>query len=59
MMPENVYSVGRKGVYRYGLDFDRCIDHGMIVAKDLKSGGGGSEISFSSDPTGEVHREAK
>ena len=40
MMPENVYSVGRKGVYRYGLDFDRCIDHGMIVAKDLKSGGG-------------------
>ena len=59
MMPEGVYSVGRKGVYRYGLDFDRCIDHGMIVAKDLKNGGGGSGSALSIDPTGEVNRVAQ
>jgi UDP-galactopyranose mutase len=59
MMPEGVYSVGRKGVYRYGLDFDRCIDHGMIVAKDLKSGGGGKGSALSIDPTGQVNRVAQ
>mgnify|MGYP001265307807 CR=1 FL=1 len=43
MMPDGVYSAGRAGVYRYGsIDFDKCIDHAMNIAKDLKGGGGGS-----------------
>ena len=37
LMPQGVYSVGRAGIYRYGVDFDRCIDHGMLVAKDLQN----------------------
>ena len=59
LMPEGVYSVGRAGVYRYGIDFDRCIDHGMIVAKNLSSGGGGKGSVLSIDPTGEQKRVAK
>jgi UDP-galactopyranose mutase len=59
MMPEGFYSIGRKGVYRYGIDFDRCIDHGMIVAKDLKSTGGGKGSVLSIDPSGEQIRIAK
>ena len=47
LMPEGVYSVGRAGIYRYGVDFDRCIDHGMLVAKDLKNNnGGGGSINY-------------
>ena len=59
LMPEGVYSVGRAGVYRYGIDFDRCIDHGMIVAKNLSAGGGGKGSVLSIDPTGEQKRVAK
>ena len=59
LMPEGVYSAGRAGVYRYGIDFDRCIDHGMIIAKDLKSGGGGQGSVLNIDPTGEQKRVAK
>jgi UDP-galactopyranose mutase len=59
LMPEGVYSVGRAGVYRYGIDFDRCIDHGMIVAKDLKSNGGGRGSVLGIDPSGEQKRVAK
>jgi UDP-galactopyranose mutase len=59
MMPEGVYSVGRAGVYRYGIDFDRCIDHGMIVAKSLKSKSGGRGSVLNIDPTGEQKRVAK
>ena len=48
LMPEGVYSVGRAGIYRYGVDFDRCIDHAMLVADDLKNNkkGGGSVNYF-------------
>tara|TARA_Y100001958_G_C21199887_1_gene526735 strand:+ start:462 stop:1643 length:1182 start_codon:yes stop_codon:yes gene_type:complete len=59
LMPEGVYSIGRAGVYKYGIDFDRCIDHGMIVAKDLKSTGGGKGSVLKIDPSGEQHRVAK
>jgi UDP-galactopyranose mutase len=59
LMPEGVYSVGRAGTYRYGIDFDRCIDHGMIVARDLKEGGGGSGSALMIDPSGEQKRVAK
>ncbi len=59
MMPEGVYSCGRAGVYRYGIDFDRCIDHGMIIATDLKNGGGGKGSVLKIDPTGEQYRVAK
>ncbi len=59
LMPEGVYSAGRAGVYRYGIDFDRCIDHGMIIAKDLKNGGGGKGSVLNIDPTGEQKRVAK
>ena len=59
MMPEGVYSVGRAGVYRYGIDFDRCIDHGMIVAKSLSSTSGGRGSVLNIDPTGEQKRIAK
>ena len=58
-MPEGVYSAGRAGVYRYGIYFDRCIDHGMIIAKDLKSVGGGKGSVLNIDPTGEQQRVAK
>jgi UDP-galactopyranose mutase len=59
LMPEGVYSCGRAGVYRYGIDFDRCIDHGMIIANDLKNGGGGKGSVLKIDPTGEQQRVAK
>ena len=39
MMPENVYSMGRAGSYRYGLDIDDCIAQAMEMAQQLKSGG--------------------
>jgi UDP-galactopyranose mutase len=49
-MPEGVYSTGRAGVYRYGsIDFDKCIDHAMIVAHDLKGTGGGSGSALDID----------
>ena len=59
VMPEGVYSVGRAGVYRYGIDFDRCIDHAMSVAKNLKEGGGGSGSILTIDPTGQQKEKMK
>lgn len=38
-MPENVYSIGRAGSYRYGLDIDDCIEQCMIMARQIKEGG--------------------
>jgi UDP-galactopyranose mutase len=39
MMPEHVYSIGRAGSYRYGLDIDDCIEQAMIMAQQVKEGG--------------------
>lgn len=39
MMPEHVYSVGRNGSYRYGLDIDDCIEQAMVMAQQVKEGG--------------------
>jgi UDP-galactopyranose mutase len=39
MMPDHVYSIGRNGSYRYGLDIDDCIEQAMIMAKQIKDGG--------------------
>ena len=39
MMPENVYSMGRAGSYRYGLDIDDCIAQAMEMAQQIKTGG--------------------
>lgn len=34
------YSIGRAGSYLYGIDIDDCINQAMIMAKEIKSGGG-------------------
>jgi UDP-galactopyranose mutase len=39
MMPQHVYSIGRNGSYRYGLDIDDCIEQAMIMAGQIKEGG--------------------
>jgi UDP-galactopyranose mutase len=39
LMPEHVYSVGRAGSYRYGLDIDDCIEQAMTMARQIKEGG--------------------
>ena len=39
MMPEHVYSIGRNGSYRYGLDIDDCIEQAMVMAQQIKEGG--------------------
>jgi UDP-galactopyranose mutase len=39
MMPDHVYSIGRAGSYRYGLDIDDCIEQAMIMAQQIKEGG--------------------
>ena len=39
MMPEHVYSIGRNGSYRYGLDIDDCIEQAMIMAQQIAAGG--------------------
>ena len=38
-MPEGVFSIGRNGSYRYGVDIDDCIEQAMAVAEILKQGG--------------------
>jgi len=40
LMPKNVYSIGRAGSYRYGLDIDDCIEQAMILSKQIQNGGG-------------------
>ncbi|TPQ40869.1 UDP-galactopyranose mutase [Bradyrhizobium guangdongense] len=39
LMPDNVYSVGRAGSYRYGLDVDDCLEQAMVMATQIKEGG--------------------
>jgi UDP-galactopyranose mutase len=39
MMPDHVYSIGRNGSYRYGLDIDDCIEQAMVMAKQIREGG--------------------
>lgn len=39
MMPQHVYSIGRAGSYRYGLDIDDCIEQAMIMAEQVRQGG--------------------
>jgi len=38
-MPDGVYSIGRNGSYRYGVDIDDCIEQAMLAADQIKSGG--------------------
>ena len=38
-MPEGVFSMGRNGSFRYGIDIDDCIEQGMLIAEMLKQGG--------------------
>ncbi len=39
MMPQHVYSIGRAGSYRYGLDVDDCIEQAMKMAQQITEGG--------------------
>lgn len=39
LMPDHVYSIGRNGSYRYGLDIDDCIEQAMVTAQQIKEGG--------------------
>jgi UDP-galactopyranose mutase len=39
MMPAGVYSLGRAGSYRYGLDMDDCIEQAMRMREELTQGG--------------------
>jgi UDP-galactopyranose mutase len=39
LMPDHVYSIGRAGSYRYGLDIDDCIEQAMVMAQQIKEGG--------------------
>ena len=38
-MPDGVFSLGRNGSYRYGIDIDNCIEQAMILVDILKQGG--------------------
>jgi UDP-galactopyranose mutase len=38
-LPKNVYSIGRAGSYRYGLDIDDCIEQAMQIIAELNDGG--------------------
>jgi len=37
-MPKNVFSLGRAGSYRYGLDIDDCIEQAIDMGRQLKEG---------------------
>lgn len=39
MMPDGVYSIGRAGSYRYGLDIDDCLEQALAMAVQIKEGG--------------------
>jgi len=39
LMPEHIYSIGRAGSYRYGLDIDDCIEQAMVMAAQVRDGG--------------------
>lgn len=38
-MPDNVYSIGRAGSYRYGLDIDDCLEQALIMIQQINEGG--------------------
>jgi UDP-galactopyranose mutase len=38
-MPEDVFSLGRHGSYRYAIDIDDCIEQALAMAKQVKEGG--------------------
>jgi UDP-galactopyranose mutase len=38
-MPDGVFSTGRAGTYRYGVDIDDCIEHAMTMVDILRDGG--------------------
>jgi UDP-galactopyranose mutase len=38
-MPEGVFSIGRNGSYRYGVDIDDCIEQALEVGEIVKQGG--------------------
>ena len=37
LMPENVYSIGRAGTYRYLVDIDDCIEQAMQISENIKN----------------------
>ena len=39
LMPDHVYSIGRAGSYRYGLDIDDCLEQAMVMARQIAEGG--------------------
>lgn len=39
LMPEGVFSIGRAGSYRYGLDIDDCIEQAMEMVERIEAGG--------------------
>lgn len=39
LMPDGVYSIGRAGTYRYGLDIDDCIEQAIEMARQIREGG--------------------
>jgi UDP-galactopyranose mutase len=38
-MPNGVFSIGRNGSYRYGVDIDDCIEQAFAMAQQIKEGG--------------------
>ena len=47
LMPSDVYSIGRAGSYRYGLDIDDCIEQAMIMIEQIEQGGGDYPVPMS------------
>ena len=37
MIPENVFSIGRNGSYRYSVDIDDCIEQALYVSDLIKN----------------------
>ena len=35
-MPDNVFSIGRAGIYQYGYDIDDCVESALKIGEDLK-----------------------
>ena len=38
LMPEDVYSIGRAGSYRYAIDIDDCLEQSIVMASQIKEG---------------------
>ena len=47
LMPSGVYSIGRAGSYRYGLDIDDCIEQAMIMIEQIEQGDGDYPVPMS------------